>query len=79
MNRSITIILYLLPILFVSILTKQTTYFLLSAGIMTVLLGFSMKFIPNTIGYKSYKLNSYVSIILAGLCLIVASSQIIVF
>ncbi len=68
MNKFITIILYLLPILLVSVLTKGTTYFLLSAGIMNVILGFSMKFIPNIIGYKKDKLNSYVCIILSGLC-----------
>jgi membrane-bound ClpP family serine protease len=77
-NKFKTIILYLLPILFVTILTKRTTYFLVSAGIMTLILGIIMKFIPNAIGYKNKndKLNPSLFIILAGLCLVGASSQI---
>lgn len=73
MNKYITIILYLLPILLVSVLTKRITYFLLSAGIMTIILGFSMKFIPNIIRYKKDKSNACICIIIPGLCLICAS------
>lgn len=76
MNKFITIVFYLLPILFVRILTKRINCFLLSAGIMTVILGLSMKFIPNVIGYKKDNSNSYICIMLAGLCLVIASSQI---
>ncbi|WP_026881093.1 hypothetical protein [Clostridium akagii] len=70
MNKFITIILYLLPILLVSILTKRITCFLFSAGIMTIILGFSMEFIPNIIRYKKNKSNAYICIIVAGFCLI---------
>ena len=78
MNKLKTIILYLIPILLTAIITKRTTYFLLSAGIMTILLGLSMRFIPKTIEYKpqNNKANTFLFIIIAGFCLVIVSSQI---
>lgn len=79
MNKLKTIILYLLPILLITIITKRTTYFLLSVGIMNIFLGLSMKFIPKIIGYKpeNIKTNTFLFIIIAGFCLVIASSQIL--
>ncbi|MPQ34283.1 hypothetical protein E4V42_23140 [Clostridium estertheticum] len=80
MNKlKITIILYLFPILLTAFITKSSTYFLLSAGIMTILLGLSMRFIPKVIGYKSpnKKESIFLFLIMAGFCLVItASSQI---
>lgn len=77
MNKLKTIILYLIPIVLTTIITKRTTYFLLSSGIMTILLGLSMKFIPKVIGYKpqNNKANTFLFIIMAGFCLVIVSSQ----
>ncbi|MCB2361086.1 hypothetical protein [Clostridium estertheticum] len=78
MNKLKTIIIYLIPILLTTVIAKRTTYFLLSAGIMTILLGLSMNFIPEIIGYNPHnnKANTFICIIIAGLCLVIASSQI---
>ncbi|MBU3182868.1 hypothetical protein [Clostridium psychrophilum] len=78
MNKLNTIILYLIPILLVSILTKSITYFLLSGGIMTILLGLSIKFITKLTVYKekNQKIkNNYLYIIISGILLIISSSQ----
>ncbi|MBX4265107.1 hypothetical protein [Clostridium estertheticum] len=78
MNKLKTISVYLIPILLTTIISKRTTYFLLSAGIMTILLGLSMNFIPKIIGYNPHnnKGNTSICIIMAGFCLVIASSQI---
>jgi|GEM_PF-5258359 hypothetical protein len=76
MKKLISIIIYILPVLVITILTKRTTYFLLSAGIMTIILGLSLRFIPNVIGYKHKNQSNYLMFIVAGLCLVIASSQI---
>lgn len=78
-KKLIIIIIYLLPILLSSVLTKKISYFLLSAGIMNFILGLSIKLIPGIIGYKSQKHSNnlnYIFIIISGLCLIIASMQV---
>ncbi|ACL77412.1 hypothetical protein Ccel_3121 [Ruminiclostridium cellulolyticum H10] len=50
--KVLAIIIYLFPILFVSIFTQSIDYFLLSTGIMTILLGLCMNFAPHYLGYN---------------------------
>lgn len=71
-KRLLTIVLYLVPILITVILTKTTTYFLLCAGIMTILLGLSMKIMPLNVGYHkdNDKFNSPIFISTSGILLI---------
>lgn len=70
--RIIAIFLYTFPILATIIFTKSLDYFLLIVGLMTILLGLGMKFIPNYVGYKKIidKYNSPIFIIIAGILLI---------
>lgn len=51
-SRVLAIILYVLPILLVIFLTRKVNYFLLSAGVMTILLSLGMYFAPSCIGFK---------------------------
>ncbi|RCX21080.1 hypothetical protein DFR58_101290 [Anaerobacterium chartisolvens] len=73
--RALTIILYLVPILFVTILAKGLNYFLLSAGFMTVLLGLSMRLIPSYIGYRkdTDKFHSPIFIMMSGISLVLVA------
>lgn len=49
-SRVLAIILYVL--LLVIFLTRKVNYFLLSAGVMTILLSLGMYFAPSCIGFK---------------------------
>lgn len=71
-SRVLTIILYLLPILLVTFLTRKINYFLLSAGVMTILLSLGMYLTPSFIGFKkgSDKYHSPLFIGVSGLLLI---------
>lgn len=72
-SKVLAIILYLLPILLVSFITRETNYFLLSAGVMTILLSLGMYFMPRYIGYRkgSDKYYSSFFIGVTGLLLII--------
>ena len=71
-SRILAIILYLLPILIVTFLTRKINYFLLSAGVMTILLSLGMHFTPSRIGLKkgSDKYHSPLFIGISGLLLV---------
>lgn len=74
--RVITIILYLLPVLGSVILSQKISVFLLSIGLMNILLGLSMKFIPSKIGYRKDKdkFNNSIFIALSGILFILIST-----
>lgn len=74
--RITVIIIYLMPMLLTVSFTRTVNKFLLSAGIMTVLLGLSMKLIPNCIGYKKEtdKDNTPILTAVSGLSLILLST-----
>lgn len=74
-KRLLTIVLYLVPILLTVVLTKTTTYFLLCSGIMTILLGLSMKFIPGYLGYArdKDKYNGPICLSISGFCLMITA------
>ncbi len=65
-SRVLVTILYLLPILLVSVLTQKTNYFLLSAGVMTTLLSLSMYLMPRCVGYRK-DLDKYHSPLFIGI------------
>lgn len=64
--RILVIVLYLLPIFVVTVLTRSVDYFLLSIGIMNILLSLSMFFLPSYIGYKVGK-NKYSGSLFVGI------------
>jgi amino acid permease len=65
-NRILAIVLYLIPIFVVTILTQSVDIFLLSTGIMSILLSLSMFFIASHIGYKNNK-DKYNGILFTGI------------
>ena len=74
--KIVSIIIYLLPIIIVTIITRTLNYFLLTVGIMTVFLGIGLLFIPAYKMYygenKRFKSSNY-CIIAAGLLILVLS------
>ena len=73
--KFIAILIYIIPILIITILTKSSKFFLLSVGFMTTLLGLSMRFIPNYIGYskETNKYNDSTLFIISGIIFIIIS------
>lgn len=70
--KLLTIALYLLPIFVVTILTQRIKYFILSTGIMSILLCLSMFIIPNQVGFNkdTDKDDSTIYVGISGLLLI---------
>lgn len=73
--KFIAMLIYIVPILVITILTKSSKFFLLSVGFMTTLLGLSMRFIPNYIGYskKTDKYGNSILFIISGIIFIMLS------
>ena len=70
--KILAIILYFLPIFLTIAFTQKLSYFLLSTGIMTILLSLSMNFIPSYIGYKkdTEKYHSSIFVGVSGILLV---------
>ncbi len=75
--KFIAILIYIIPILVITILTKSSKFFLLSVGFMTTLLGLSMRFIPNYIGYskETDKYSNSILFIISGIIFIIISTS----
>jgi len=67
-RRSISIVIYVLPILLVGLLIKNINYITITVSIMTILVGFSIRFIPNIIGLNKLENKfSYIFVIILGI------------